>query len=66
MPDPDKVKPTGCKMLFSNHYAKEPLPRISLFFSLSLLATAFGNTLAYGLIHMDGVGGLAGWRWIYI
>ena len=53
-------------MPFSNHCATEPLLRISPFFSLSLLATAFGNILAYGLIHMDGVGGLAGWRWIYI
>ena len=53
-------------MPFSNHCATEPLLRISPFFSLSLLATAFGNILAHGLIHMDGVGGLAGWRWIYI
>ena len=26
----------------------------------------FGSILAYGLIHMEGVGGLRGWRWIFI
>lgn len=27
---------------------------------------AFGNLLAYGLKQMEGVGGLRGWRWIFI
>ncbi|KAF2817436.1 MFS general substrate transporter [Mytilinidion resinicola] len=57
----------GCAYLISCWYERYQMQtRISIFFSLSLLATAFGNILAYGLIHMDGVGGLAGWRWIYI
>lgn len=30
------------------------------------LAGAFGGLLATAIIKMDGVGGLAGWRWIFI
>ncbi|KAF1959380.1 MFS nicotinic acid transporter-like protein Tna1 [Byssothecium circinans] len=40
--------------------------RISLFFSCASLAGAFGGILAYGIAYMRGVGGYAGWRWIFI
>ncbi|MCJ1458673.1 hypothetical protein MMC28_009047 [Mycoblastus sanguinarius] len=40
--------------------------RISLFFSAASLAGAFGGILAWGIAHMNGVGGLHGWRWIFI
>ncbi|KAJ5621000.1 hypothetical protein N7510_004984 [Penicillium lagena] len=40
--------------------------RIALFFSAASLAGAFGGILAWGIGHMDGVGGYSGWRWIFI
>ena len=40
--------------------------RVALFFSAASLAGAFGGILAWGIAHMDGVGGYAGWRWIFI
>ena len=40
--------------------------RIALFFSAAALAGAFGGILAYGIGYMTGVGGLNGWRWIFI
>ncbi|MCJ1295527.1 hypothetical protein MMC34_007090 [Xylographa carneopallida] len=40
--------------------------RIALFFSAASLAGAFGGILAYGIGFMAGVGGLNGWRWIFI
>jgi len=40
--------------------------RIALFFSAASLAGAFGGILAWGIAHMRGVGGYAGWRWIFI
>ncbi|KAI4240249.1 MAG: hypothetical protein LQ352_007687 [Teloschistes flavicans] len=40
--------------------------RISLFFSAASLAGAFGGILAWGIAHMNHVGGAAGWRWIFI
>jgi sugar phosphate permease len=30
------------------------------------MAGAFSGLLAYAIVKMDGVGGLAGWRWIFI
>jgi MFS family permease len=40
--------------------------RIALFYSVNILMAAFGNLLAFGLKHMDGLGDLEGWRWIFI
>lgn len=40
--------------------------RIALFFSAASLAGAFGGILAYGIGFMKNVGGLSGWRWIFI
>ncbi|CEJ56306.1 Putative Permease of the major facilitator superfamily [Penicillium brasilianum] len=40
--------------------------RQALFFSAASVAGAFSGLLAYGIAKMDGVGGLAGWRWIFI
>lgn len=40
--------------------------RFSAFYLLALLASGFSNILAYGLSQMKGVGGLNGWRWIFI
>jgi len=40
--------------------------RVALFFSAASLAGAFGGILAYGIGFMKGVGGLNGWRWIFI
>lgn len=40
--------------------------RQALFYSGASLAGAFSGLLAYAISMMDGVGGLAGWRWIFI
>lgn len=40
--------------------------RVALFFSAASLAGAFGGILAYGIGFMSGVGGLKGWKWIFI
>lgn len=40
--------------------------RQALFFSAASVAGAFSGLLAYGIAHMDGVGNLEGWRWIFI
>ncbi|KAF2461118.1 major facilitator superfamily domain-containing protein [Lineolata rhizophorae] len=40
--------------------------RQALFFSAASVAGAFSGLLAYGIAFMDGVGGLEGWRWIFI
>ncbi|RSM15073.1 hypothetical protein CDV31_005153 [Fusarium ambrosium] len=40
--------------------------RMSIFFSAASMAGAFSGLLAYAISKMDGVGGLEGWRWIFI
>lgn len=39
--------------------------RIAIFFSAATVAGAFGGLLAYGISHMDEIGGLHGWQWIF-
>ncbi|PFH53712.1 hypothetical protein AMATHDRAFT_54146 [Amanita thiersii Skay4041] len=39
--------------------------RIAIFFSAATVAGAFGGILAFGIEHMEGIGGLHGWQWIF-
>ncbi|KNZ78049.1 hypothetical protein J132_02341 [Termitomyces sp. J132] len=40
--------------------------RVGIFYASASLSGAFGGLLATAIIKMEGVGGLAGWKWIYI
>ncbi|KAI1178715.1 MFS general substrate transporter [Nemania sp. FL0916] len=40
--------------------------RAAIFFSAAALAGSFGGLLAAAIENLDGKGGLAGWRWIFI
>ncbi|KZT66421.1 MFS general substrate transporter [Daedalea quercina L-15889] len=40
--------------------------RVSIFLSAATVAGAFGGILAFGIERMDGIGGLAGWSWIFL
>ncbi|RDW22808.1 major facilitator superfamily domain-containing protein [Yarrowia lipolytica] len=40
--------------------------RTAMFFSAASVAGAFSGLLAFAIAKMDGVGGLEGWRWIFI
>lgn len=40
--------------------------RAGIFWSLSSVSGAFAGLLAAGIQQMSGVGGYAGWRWIFI
>lgn len=40
--------------------------RAAIFFSMAALAGSFGGLLAAAISLMDGVGGKAGWAWIFI
>ncbi|QDS68817.1 hypothetical protein FKW77_006268 [Venturia effusa] len=57
----------GCIFLLSCWYCRfEVQKRFSAFYLLALLASGFSSILAYGIMQMKGVGGLNGWRWIFI
>jgi len=40
--------------------------RFSIWYAASGIATGFGGLIAYGVSNMNGAGGLAGWRWLFI
>lgn len=42
---------------------EEQAKRVSYLFVCTALSGAFGGLLAYGLLKMDGVANMAGWKW---
>ncbi|KAI9018822.1 major facilitator superfamily domain-containing protein [Hyaloraphidium curvatum] len=40
--------------------------RVGSFYAASNIATGFGGLIAAGIARMNGAGGLAGWRWLFI
>ena len=50
--------------LVGDWYPREQLQsRISAFYVVGVFSGAFAGLIAYGIHYMDGVGGLASWRW---
>lgn len=57
----------GALFMLSIFYTrKEIATRISILYTGNILATAFAGLIALGIFEMDGVAGLAGWRWLFI
>jgi MFS family permease len=57
----------GCVYLLSTWYPRYELQRRNAaFFLIGTVVAAFTGILAYGLMQMAGIQGLAGWRWIFI
>ncbi|KAI5118773.1 hypothetical protein M0805_005654 [Coniferiporia weirii] len=57
----------GIILYLSTIYKRHELQlRVGVFYASASLSGAFGGLLATAIIKMDGVGGLAGWRWIFI
>ncbi|KAJ5559784.1 hypothetical protein N7513_002183 [Penicillium frequentans] len=48
-------------------YKPSEMPwRIALFYSLGQVSGALSGLLAYAISFMNGIGGLSGWRWLFI
>ncbi|KAA8905772.1 hypothetical protein TRICI_005229 [Trichomonascus ciferrii] len=58
----------GCLFLFSSWYTKEEVAfRTCITYSGSMFSGAFGGLLGAAIVdHMDGIGGLASWRWLFL
>ncbi|OKL55789.1 hypothetical protein UA08_08869 [Talaromyces atroroseus] len=57
----------GAIFYLSMWYSRRALvSRVTLFFTSTSLAGAFGGILAYGIGHMSGVAGKHGWFWIFV
>ncbi|KAI8625616.1 MFS general substrate transporter [Xylariaceae sp. FL1651] len=53
--------------LLSTWYTRYEMgKRYAFFYVIGSLASAFSGILAFGLIHLNGAGGLSGWRWIFV
>ncbi|KAK0453626.1 MFS transporter [Armillaria borealis] len=57
----------GIMLYLSTMYKRHELQvRVGIFYASASLSGAFGGLLATAIIKMDGIGNLAGWRWIFI
>ncbi|KAK6523329.1 hypothetical protein TWF281_001308 [Arthrobotrys megalospora] len=57
----------GAVLLVSNWYMpNETQTRIAILYTSAASGGAFSGLLAFGIAKMDGLGGLGGWRWIFI
>ena len=58
----------GVLFYLSKWYTKKEMNlRMSIFYSSALIAGAFGNLIAAGILNgMDGRLGMSAWRWLYI
>lgn len=57
----------GCVYLLSTWYPRFDLQKRNAgFYLIGSMASGWGGILAYGLMQMDGLQGLSGWRWIFI
>ena len=53
--------------IISQFYTRtEIAQRIAILYTGNILATAFAGLIAAGIFQLDGVNGLAGWRWLFI
>lgn len=42
----------------------EVMHRMAIFYAAASLSGAFSGLLAYGIQHMEGIGGRHGWQWV--
>ncbi|ODH53318.1 hypothetical protein GX48_00514 [Paracoccidioides brasiliensis] len=57
----------GCVYLLSTWFTKfEVARRYSVFYVIGSFSSAMSGILAFGLMQMEGVQGIRGWRWIFI
>lgn len=51
----------------SYFYTKGEMPfRLALFWFTDALSGCIASLMAYGVLHMDGVAGREGWRWLFL
>ena len=56
----------GLNFYLSTLYTREEYAkRVCMLFVATALSGAFGGLIAYGVLQMDGVSGVAGWRWLF-
>jgi len=58
--------PAGLYTLTRWYKTEELSKRFSIFFLGNLVASACSGLVAFGILHMRGICGLAGWQWLFL
>jgi hypothetical protein len=54
-------------LYLSYFYTSRELPiRLSVWWTMMSVADILASFLAFGLLHMRGVAGKSGWRWLFL
>ncbi|KAG0202765.1 hypothetical protein BGX28_004808 [Mortierella sp. GBA30] len=57
----------GIAIYLTTYYKREEMAlRLSIFWSTLSIANSCAGLLAYGILHMRGIAGLAGWKWLFL
>ncbi|KAM0434053.1 hypothetical protein ACHAPT_003998 [Fusarium lateritium] len=58
--------PAGLYTITRWYKRDETSKRFSWYFLGNMIASASSGLIAYGILHMRGIAGLAGWQWLFI
>lgn len=58
--------PAGLYIITRFYKRDETSKRFSWYFIGNMLAQAVSGLLAYGILNMRGIGGLGGWKWLFL
>ncbi|KAJ7744448.1 MFS transporter, partial [Mycena maculata] len=61
-----RLPPTKVLYLSTIYKPHELQLRVGIFYASASLSGAFGGLLATAILSMDGIGNLAGWKWIFV
>ncbi|KAG0356950.1 major facilitator superfamily domain-containing protein [Gamsiella multidivaricata] len=57
----------GIAIYLTTYYKREEMAlRLSIFWSTLSVANSCAGVLSYFILHMRGIAGLAGWRWLFL
>ncbi|KAG0235622.1 hypothetical protein BGW41_000723 [Actinomortierella wolfii] len=57
----------GIAIYLTTYYKRAEMAfRLSIFWSTLAIANSVAGILAYGILHMRGIAGLAGWKWLFL
>lgn len=61
------MRKPACVYLISSWYKRyETHRRIAIWYTLASIIAGFAGVISYGCSKLEGLGGLRGWRWIFI
>ncbi|KAF5606112.1 nicotinamide mononucleotide permease [Fusarium pseudocircinatum] len=58
--------PAGLYTITRWYKRDETSKRFSIYFLGNMIASGASGLIAYGILHMRGIGGLGGWQWLFI